>query len=38
MRGSNDVNDDNKGIFVRLEDGETVMLQWGEFQRVEFRN
>ncbi len=38
LRGSNDVNDRNKGIFVRLDDGKTVMLDWDEFDRVEFRN
>ena len=38
LRGSNDVNDQNKGIFVRLDDGKTVMLDWDEFDRVEFRN
>jgi hypothetical protein len=37
LRGSNDVNDENKGIFVRLDEGETVMLKWDEFQRVEFQ-
>ena len=38
LRGSNDVNDRNKGIFIRVDDGETVMLDWDEFERVEFRN
>jgi hypothetical protein len=38
LRGSNDVNDQNRGIFVRLDDGKTVMLDWDEFDRVEFRN
>ena len=38
LRGSNDVNEENKGIFIRLDDGETVMLDWDEFERVEFRN
>ena len=38
LRGSNDVNDENKGIFIRVDDGETVMLDWDEFERVEFRN
>ena len=38
MRGSNDVNDENKGIFVRTQDGETVMLYWDELDRVEFSN
>ena len=38
MRGSNDVNDENKGIFVMQADGETVLVDWEEFDRVEFRN
>jgi hypothetical protein len=38
MRGSNDVNDENKGIFVKQADGETVLVDWEEFDRVEFRN
>jgi len=38
LRGSNGVNDENKGIFIRIDDGETVMLDWDEFERVEFRN
>ena len=38
LRGSNDVNNENKGIFIRLDDGETIMLDWDEFERVEFRN
>ena len=38
MRGSNDVNDQNKGIFIKQADGETVLVDWEEFDRVEFRN
>jgi len=38
MRGSNDVNDENKGIFIELDDGGTVMLDWDEFERVEFQH
>ncbi|MCZ6918736.1 MAG: hypothetical protein O7I93_18320 [Gemmatimonadetes bacterium] len=37
MRDSNDVNEDNKGIFIHSEDGEAVMLLWHEFDRVVFR-
>ena len=38
MRDSNDVNDENKGIFIELDDGEMVMLEWDEFERVEFQH
>ena len=38
MRGSNDVNDENKGIFIELDDVEMVMLDWDEFERVEFQH
>jgi hypothetical protein len=33
---SNDVDDDNKGIFVKTKDGDEVELEWDEFERVEF--
>lgn len=36
LRGSNDVDDDNKGIFVYPEGGEPVMLMWDEVARVDF--
>jgi hypothetical protein len=38
LRGSNDVNNENKGIFVDGDDGKPVMLRWGEFQRIDFHN
>jgi len=36
LRGSNDVDEDNKGIFVTLSDGEEVEVEWEDFDRVEF--
>ena len=36
LRGSNDVNDENKGIFIESEDGELVELDWDEFEKVTF--
>jgi len=36
LRGSNDVDDDNKGIFVILSDGDEVEIEWEDFDRVEF--
>ena len=35
LGGSNDVNEDNRGILIAPEDGETVELQWSEVARVE---
>ncbi|HSM60293.1 MAG TPA: hypothetical protein VK849_05825 [Longimicrobiales bacterium] len=37
LEGSNDVDDGNKGIFVTLEDGDTVMVPWWDVRRVSFR-
>lgn len=37
LRNSNDVNDGNKGIFIYTADGEVVLIDWDEFERVEFR-
>jgi hypothetical protein len=37
LEGSNDVNDDNKGIFVTMGDGDTVLIHWRDFRAVEFR-
>jgi hypothetical protein len=37
LRNSNDVNDDNKGIFIQTDAGETALVRWEEFERVEFR-
>jgi len=36
LRDSNDVDDDNKGIFVTLDDGDDVLVEWEDFARVEF--
>jgi hypothetical protein len=36
LRGSNDVNDENKGIFVDTDDGDLVELAWDEFDKVAF--
>lgn len=36
LRGSNDVNDENDGIVVLLRDGESVMIDWQNFDRVIF--
>jgi hypothetical protein len=33
---SNDVDDRNKGVFVTMEDGETVMIAWRDFREVRF--
>lgn len=36
LSGSNDVNADNKGIFVTLENGEEVAVRWADFRKAEF--
>lgn len=36
LRGSNDVTDDNKGIFITGDDDETVLVSWDDFEMVEF--
>jgi len=36
LKGSNDVDEDNKGIYITLEDGDEVAVYWDEFERVEF--
>ncbi len=36
MRNSNDVNEDNKGIFVRTVEGDLAMVRWADFERVDF--
>ena len=38
LRGSNDVDEDNKGIVVTPAKGEDVFLDWEDFSRVEFDN
>ena len=37
LRGSNDVDEDNKGIFVQQPGGEEVEIAWDEFEKVVFR-
>lgn len=36
LRGSNDVDEDNKGVFVKTDDGDEVEVDWEDFARVEF--
>ena len=36
LRGSNDVDEDNKGIFITTSDGEEIEVDWEDFERVEF--
>ena len=36
LRGSNDVDEGNRGIFVILSDGDEVEIEWEDFDRVEF--
>jgi hypothetical protein len=36
LRGSNDINRENKGIFVNLGDGDTEEISWEDFARIEF--
>ncbi len=36
LRGSNDVDEDNKGIFITLANGDVEVVEWDEFDRVEF--
>lgn len=37
VEGSNDVDDDNKGIYLTLEDGETLLVPWRDFREVTFQ-
>ena len=37
LSGSNDVNDENKGIFVTTEDGDEIELDWYDFDKVVFK-
>ena len=34
LRGSNDVDEDNKGICVTLSNGDVEVVEWPEFDRV----
>ena len=36
LRGSNDVDEDNKGIFITTADGNETEVDWEDFDRVEF--
>lgn len=36
LSGSNDVDDDNKGIYVTASNGDETEISWEEFDRVEF--
>jgi hypothetical protein len=36
LRGSNDVDDGNRGVFIKLDSGRTVEVDWTDFQKVEF--
>lgn len=36
LEGSNDVDDGNKGIYVTLEGGETVLVEWRDFRALTF--
>lgn len=38
VKGSNDVDDENKGIFVILDSGEEIEVDWDDFDYVEFKN
>jgi len=37
LRGTNDVDEDNKGIFVAQTGGDDVEILWDEFEKVVFR-
>jgi hypothetical protein len=36
LSGSNDVDDDNKGVYITTKDGEEVYVDWEDFEKVEF--
>ncbi len=36
LRDSNDVDEDNKGIYITLSDGDEVEVEWEDFERIEF--
>lgn len=36
LRGSNDVDESNRGIFIKLDSGKTVEVDWSDFSKVEF--
>ncbi len=37
VKGSNDVDDENKGIFVILSSGEEIEIDWDDFDYIEFK-
>ena len=37
MKGSNDVNSENNGIIVKLDDGDEVEVDWYDFEKAEFK-
>jgi hypothetical protein len=37
LRGSNDVDDDNKGIFIEMENGDDSEIYWDDFEKVTFK-
>ena len=36
LEGASDVSEDNRGIFVTGDEGDTVLVRWRDFQRVRF--
>jgi hypothetical protein len=36
LRGSNDVDNDNNGIYVTAGEGKEIEIEWDEVERVEF--
>ena len=38
LRGSNDVDEDNKGIFVETDDGDLEELDWDDFEMIVFKD
>jgi hypothetical protein len=36
LKGTRDVNDENRGIFIEDQEGDLVRLEWNDFDRVEF--
>jgi len=37
LKGSNDVDEDNKGIIIKQGDGDEVFIDWEDFERVVFK-
>ncbi len=38
LRGSNDIDDDNKGIYIENDKGESTVVDWDEFAYADFDN